>query len=401
MRKMCWLFCLFAGIMLVSTGCAPGPRVLTRQYPKLANIYLTNSLTDDQARALARYDLVVLGLENQHNNPRPLQLIRQTNPDCRLLAYVSTNEFPEGSYAKNEDAEGPWHDLRTRFQERHFLRAPNGEYASFWPGTKPYNFTLPEIAVTLVNFVSEEFDWRIWNGVFWDNVWSDVSWYNNGQVDADLDGKPDNMTVFNAQWIYNLNRLMGLSRYRLGPERLIVANESLDNMGQWLINGRLFEGFPNTLGDRSAESLEHLLDLYQKFSRDTCPPSLTIVHTEANPTDSTVVLFGLTFALLSDGYFAVDHGPNSSDIPGDTGWHDRLWWYDEYYQDIGLPLEDSHCQGSHVWTREFQKAVVIWNPNYFAIDAKFSLLDGSSIAVTVAPRTGLIHKKSLMPGSRQ
>ena len=39
--------------------------------------------------------------------------------------------------------------------------------------------------------------------------------------------------------------------------------------------------------------------------------------------------FGLTFALMNDGYFAHEFG--------DT-WHGNNWWYDELDFDLGLPL---------------------------------------------------------------
>lgn len=394
MIKSIWAVCVLPTLVLLVVGCAPRVQLSARGYPKLANVYLTSTITPKQAQSLSRYDLIVLGLENQHNNPDALRLIRKLNPACRMLAHVPSDAYPEASHGQSTDPRDPWYALRQRFSDDDYLRAPDGSIVSIWPGQKSYNMTRPEIGDQLVQFVVHDFDWNCWDGVFWDTVWSEVTWFNGGRIDANHDSQPDDMSDFSSRWVYNLNRLLGLSRQALGPERLIVANETIANMGQWVINGRMFEGWPYTLHDHSPEGLELMLDQYLKFTRDTCPPAVTIVHTEANPDERDLILFGLTFTLLGDGYFAVNHGPSASEVPGDTGWHDCLWWYDEYYQDIGLPLTPARHEGLHVWSREFSQAVVFWNPNDRPMDVDLQLLDGASLSVTIMARTGLIYRKS-------
>src|SRR5680860_684522 len=65
-------------------------------YPRLANYYLKWELSDDEARQLAKWDLLVLDMEVQENSPEALALIKKLNPQVIILAYVTSQEIIDG-----------------------------------------------------------------------------------------------------------------------------------------------------------------------------------------------------------------------------------------------------------------------------------------------------------------
>ena len=67
-------------------------------YPKLANYYLNWSIDSDQeARELAKWDLLILDMEMQVYSPQMLTKLKQYNPNIKLLAYVTSQEIRNDS----------------------------------------------------------------------------------------------------------------------------------------------------------------------------------------------------------------------------------------------------------------------------------------------------------------
>jgi len=374
-----------ASIPFASVGQPSGPVA-----GRTANYYLMSHMDMGMVAGLAKYDVLVLGLENAVNNREVLDAIRALNPDVKMLFYVQSNEFPIGGYQNNEPPTGPWHALYARLDTlKHFLRAPDGSAAQFWPGTRSYNFTDPSVAQLLDGWIGEQLAAYPWDGVFIDNVWTDMKWYCSGNVDADHNGVKDDMAVFSQRWVANLGWFGQLLRHRLGPEKLLIGNIGGDtgtDHSFWTgsANGRMFEGWPNTL------SLPVLSTAYLDPALAWHSPGMVIVHCEANDDEVAKVRYGWFFTLLGNGAFAVDHGPNSGPN-GDSGWHDQLRWYPDLYdRDYGQPVTTAfRDETSRVWIREFTTGLVVWNPMQADAKLKFTLRDGRPLETTVPARDGL------------
>jgi hypothetical protein len=57
-------------------------------YPRTINPFLQWTLTREEARSLARWDVVILDMEIQARAPQLLKDMRRWNPDIVLLVYV-------------------------------------------------------------------------------------------------------------------------------------------------------------------------------------------------------------------------------------------------------------------------------------------------------------------------
>ena len=56
-------------IVLTFLFCWPRLAVASESYPRLANYFLKWEMTETEAKELARWDLLILDMENQENNP--------------------------------------------------------------------------------------------------------------------------------------------------------------------------------------------------------------------------------------------------------------------------------------------------------------------------------------------
>lgn len=360
------------------TACGPSPmavaeeHLLDHDYPRLANYFLSDHLTEEEARALARYDVLVLGLENQVANPEMLKLIRTLNPSVVMLCYIAANEYP----VKMQTVP-PWDALWTSLTNDDWLWMPDGQHVQFWQGCWSYNLTRRATAKKLVEFAVTAPDASLWDGVYWDNIWKEVTWYADGNVDSDRDGHRDMMKEFSRRWVMNEEALLGLTRLRHGHDAIIIANEGGENIGHWVANGRLFEGFPNTL-----PSIDAIMRNYTGFVENAYPPAVVIINANGDSTAVGLMRYGFYFTLMSDGYYAYDTGPS---------YHHNLWWYPEFDMQLGSPRGPA-IKELGVWIREFDAGLVLFNAG--VIPASIGLdFAGRPHDVTVPGQEGLILKR--------
>ena len=72
--------------------------------PKLANYFLKTPISASEMQELAKWDLVILGMQIQDTNPEIFSTLRALNPKIKIIAYLSTMEFPEQNYVNLESA---------------------------------------------------------------------------------------------------------------------------------------------------------------------------------------------------------------------------------------------------------------------------------------------------------
>ena len=104
------------------------------KFPRLANIFLKPYITEEEARDLSKWDLLVLGMQVQHNNPEIFRIIKERNPDTIILAYVAPAEVPLFRLDEIEDEGGPWHKLVSQIPDQWYLYNSEGYHISFWTG---------------------------------------------------------------------------------------------------------------------------------------------------------------------------------------------------------------------------------------------------------------------------
>lgn len=115
---------------------------------------------------------------------------------------------------------------------------------------------------------------------------------------------------------------------------------------------------------------------------------------EAARMDEQTMRFGLTTALLGDGYFAYD-----------AGWMARgdWWWYKEYDCEIGAALGDATRSADGHWSREYEKGTIVVNPGPTETRVDFAepREDASTGYVQyrhyIPPKDGRILRKTLVP----
>jgi hypothetical protein len=214
-----------------------------------------------------------------------------------------------------------------------------------------------------------------WDGVFYDNVWSTISW-KSADLDLQRAGK-NSETAYGQQWTDDrwaegMLDLMRSTRQRLGPDAIVLGNGPLPVAG--LANGRFFESFPNEWNPLYAASgWGTAIEDYQRWHTARYKPLYYVIDGNAPDTatsrfDYQLMRFGLTSTLLGDGYFAFDHGVAD---------HAQVWWYDEYSVDLtsgrptgdasakgylGLPVTSAAQLSNGVWRRDFEHGIALVNP---------------------------------------
>jgi len=335
--------------------------------PKLANYYLKWLINDSETMELSKYDLLVLDMEVQVNSRQNLIKLRQLNPDIIILAYISSEEI-RNDITDNRDAKLR-RKLFSQIKNDWWLKSASSSKLSSWPGTWLLNLTnqSPEVDgerwnTILPRFVKENIlDTGLWDGVFYDNVWHDISWLNNSQIDINNDGYNEPIDEVNNQWIGGVETMLKTSRNLWGDNYIIMSNGSSFDGYQPYLNGIMFESFP-TPWEKDGQ-WQGVIQSYFKAKELNRSPKLSIINsTSKDNQDYLKMRNGLISSLLVGAYFSFDYDITS---------HSQTWWYDEYNYDLGVPLNKAYrIDGSSenypqgVWRRDFSNGVVYLNSYY-------------------------------------
>lgn len=378
-------------------------------YPRLANLFFKWDVTDGEAKELAKWDILVIDMEAQLNTPDNLKKIKEYNPQIKILAYITSQEFTSSVYKLRSDSLR--RKLYNGMSDSWWLTSSGGGRLVWWPGTwllnvtedsptdgggKKWNDYLPE-------FIAREIlSQPYWDGVFYDNAWDSVSWMPSGnEIDLNHDGQAEPPAVSDQKWREGMNKIYRRTR-ELAPGKIIAGNQA----GGWSVK----DYFANLNGI----SIEHfhrygwvdVLNNYFFILNNGRAPNVTILNCNTENTgrqdDYQKMRFCLASALLGDGYFSFDYGDQA---------HNQLWWYDEYDVFLGKPLNSAYnvLTGSTkvttgVWRRDFQNGIVLLNSGSAAktidLDEEFEKIhgiqdkavnDGSIVtSVNLGPNDGII-----------
>jgi len=247
------------------------------------------------------------------------------------------------------------------FPDDYYMKDIHGHRIQIWNNaTYLLNLTKPEVAEAVANFCYQELvnSSFVYDGLFIDNVFTNISWEttdafgNTIQMDPNNDGAPEDPATLDAQW--NAGTVHELDTLRkLIPWGYMSAHASQPADADLLAH---FNGDSSVLQPVNVRegdlSFSDYWNNYQNwFSRgvapgieqvQSAPPSIFSYGYGYAPVQflpaSTVTFaqdfypnmrFGLATSVMDDGFSTYDQG--------DTGCCVN-WWYDEYDFNLGQPV---------------------------------------------------------------
>ena len=376
-------------------------------YPRLANYYLPWSLNASQAQSLARWDFLILDMENQNNNLTHLELLKKVNPKIIVLAYVPAQEL----YTKVDNYNAK---LRTEIiqncQEDWYLHNQNQQRVSFWSGTHTLNLANYELWPNfLPKFVKNKIlSQNIWDGVFYDNLTANISWLD-ANIDLNRDGSSESKFEIDKKWEKGSIKILQDTR-NFNKDFILVGNSASDLDLHQYLNGRMFETFP-TPWEGSGQWADSMRLYLRILPNKNLQPNVYIINANTKNTgvmdNYRQMRFGLSSTLLGDGFFSFDYGDKA---------HSQLWWYDEYSVLLGksegqaynLLNKDNQNIYPGLWRRDFENGISLVNSTqreqtYIFQKENFEKIDGQQDRrinngvkinwIKIAPQDGIVLLK--------
>ncbi|MCL4732962.1 VCBS repeat-containing protein [Patescibacteria group bacterium] len=356
---------IFAALLASAVLTTPVPAIGaygSQEPPRILNLWFDWRMPDEELARLAKWDIIVLDMDQQARNPDRIRKLRTLNPKAKILAYISSSNIAAARFV--EEPHFPGYRLAHAIPEEWYMHRGT-QRVGFWSGAWLLNNTaqgptdskgrrwtdfLPEFIAT------ELWSTGLWDGIFLDDALPGATYFVGGGLDATGDGKADDDAWVNSQWQAGWKHMAAELRRRLGPNALIMGNGSVQYASD--TNGILFESFPRYGG--WAQGFRD----YQTAIRTNARPSITAFNANTNnsntPTNYALMRFTLVTSMLADGYFSFDFGEKN---------HGQTWWYDEYDAQLGpasVPatlLEPAGESGivEGVWWREYARGAVLVN----------------------------------------
>ena len=372
-----WPFCSFA-----FTGAVKDT------YPKLANYYLRWDIPNTEVEDLAKWDVLILDMEVQHNSLANLKKLRQLNPKIIILAYITSEEI------YNDRQDSVFGALRNELQGQidpvWWLFDKSGKRTSFWAKTSMLNLTdgagLSPAGERWNDFLPKFVNSRIistglWDGVFYDNLWPTISWLNNGDLDINNNGWIKSKSEIDKAWAEGNKKMLANTRALLGKNYIVVGNSRVFESYQPYLNGIMLESFPAPweADGTWTGSMKSYTNTKYFFE-----PKVGILNANTNNTwamdNYRKLRFDLGSALLGNGNFSFDYGVND---------HSQIWWYDEYEvalgKAVGAPInildKNNTTFKKGLWRRDFENGIVVvnstdQNQNYVFTSEVFNKING-------------------------
>ena len=351
-------FCLISLIFVLSF-CFIRPVITANDnsYPLLANYFLKWEINDAEAKQLAKWDLLILDMEVQEKSLTQLKKIKELNPNITILAYITPQEI-------RADAASSYSSLRKQLvsgiPESWYLHDSTGKKVSWWTGTYLLNVT--DVCPTkdnlrwtqyLTNFVNNKIlSTGLWDGVYYDNAWDNITYFVGSDIDLDNNKTKD--TNLDDKWKTGMKYVYNQTRALTGGKYIIVGNGNTREYRSEL-NGKMLENF-------IATAWTNTMNTYDYNFGTTNNPKINIINANTSNTGNQAnyknMRFGLTSALLEDGYYSFDYGDQN---------HSQTWWYDEYDVNLGSPLSEAKSKNNYttyntgVWQRDFSNGIALVN----------------------------------------
>lgn len=343
-------------------------------YPRLANYYHTHmdwtQIGPLEASLLAKWDLIAIN-HVMHKSIDSIKWIRKQNPSIRILVWISAGLHDDNCLSDPmmvENFQENWYlhyggksgTLEPAEQRRLAMwRSKTGDHIGY--GMNPTS----DWSTFLPRYVEERLmSSGLFDGVLYDCVW-EMPWQPN--IDIDNDGRPDRPDVVRREYQNGMARLLRLTRELLGSDAIIIGNPGVewrDSSLYWsYANGHMQE---NALGRMFGSSWPKIWEIYRRnMSKSSPPERIHWIAVDTNQKEFDNIdpklpaaelqrmRFGLSTALLGDGYFSFDEG---------DGFHGQLWWFPEYDANLGHAESNAVALKDGRWMRQFEKGAVVVNP---------------------------------------
>ncbi len=334
-------------------------------YPKLVNYYLNWTINPSDAKDLAKWDVLILDMEIQESGPEIIREIRRLNPEIKILAYIASQEvidYSRGNFSLESTLRAK---LYRQISENWWLKDKDSNKIIFWPGTNMLNVSdgcgLSSQGERwndfLPKFVSREIlSTGLWDGIFYDNIWGDISWLNSNI--AISNNKNISESELNNLWLKGTEKILQNTR-KLNPQAIIIGNGKVFFDYQSHLNGMMLEGFPSEWENGGAWSGS--METYFKLDKYNKEPKASIILRFGGSENYQSFRYGISSALLGDGYFGYNL---SQEVQG------QLWWFDEYNINLGKAqssaynltnYSDNNTIEEGLWRRDFSLGVSIVN----------------------------------------
>lgn len=332
-------------------------------FPKLANYYLDWDLTEAKIEELQKWDVVIISAGAYSRHPELVKKLRVLNPHISLLVYIPSQEI--ANFSPTLEDGNVWKDIYNKVNANDWwLYTADHQKVSTWPGTSWINASSSAKTADGLQFtdylaqtvVSKFLNTGDFEGVFYDNMFDDLSWVGTN-IDIDNNGLADSTSTVDARWQEGMNKLIAATK-TLAPGKFVLANEK-SNFYNTQLNGKLREHFPGDYVHGWKEEMERYIN-----NQLAGQPRAYIINSDTNNINNDVydlrkMRFTYGSSLLGNGYYSFD--------AGDQG-HNSRWWYDEYNVNLGAPsgglkniLTGGNTLGRGVWVREFANGFVYLN----------------------------------------
>jgi len=227
---------------------------------KTAIYWLSPIMSESIVPKVAKFDLAIIDIENAKNNRQSLDSLKKLNPAIKLIAYFNSMEEFQ-SITVNRPLQNYWmQEVRNKYPQW-LLKTGDGKPAIFYPGMIMINLSADCPRINGQNYgewmasklVTEFQQDSLWSGCFVDNCNPAMSWnFRKTHLDADNDGRPDDDASFDKSWLKGYRAHLEIIRKGMGQDFIMIGNKGILAFMD-ILNGRMFEGFPNDdLGGNTA-----------------------------------------------------------------------------------------------------------------------------------------------------
>src|SRR3989339_90592 len=330
LKKLKLLTVALLTVSLLTPFATDSARELKTTFPKRANYFLSWDLSDATAQDLAKWDLVILDMEHQIKNKDKILKMRSLNPNIIILAYITSQELRDDALVLR--AYTPLRaQIKESLKDEWWLKNASGGQISWWPGTHLLNITdeCPKVNGQnwddfLAQFLADKvLSSGLWDGIFFDNTWNSLTEKVGANLDINGDGTAESRSAIESSYQEGLNNLFANLRSLTQNKYFLMGNDG-DIFTS--LNGMMFENFPYARG------WTKMMQDFNDFPTRARAPSYSLFNANTanngGQDDYQKMRFGLTSALLGNGYYSFDLGDQD---------HGQAWWYDEYDVRLGEP----------------------------------------------------------------